>query len=334
MKKYLSSKQIIPEKIKKGDTVRFIASSRSLFILNKEIIKIANKHFKKIGLQITFGEHVDEIDDFSSSSIESRIKDLHDAFNDKCIKAIISIVGGSNCNQLLRYIDWDIIKNNPKIFCGFSDTTALTNAIYTKTGLITYSGPNYYSFGQKLIFYYNLEYFKKCLMSDHFFEIRPSNYWSDDEWCIDQDKKKKIKNEGFLVINEGVAEGIILGSNLCTFNLLQGTEYMPSLKNSILFIEDNYESLSYDVDRNLQSLIHLPDFNGVKGVVFGRFQKKSKITKKLLIKIVKSKKELQNIPVIANVDFGHTEPKITFPIGGTVCIEALKTNSKIKIIVH
>ena len=109
---------------------------------------------------------------------------------------------------------------------------------------------------------------------------------------------------------------------------------MPSLKNSILFLEDDETSKSYDFDRNLQSLIHLPDFGGVRGIVIGRFQKASKMTNDLLIQIVKTKKELDNIPVVANVDFGHADPKITFPIGGIAKINVDKSKSIIEIEKH
>ncbi len=137
-----------------------------------------------------------------------------------------------------------------------------------------------------------------------------------------------------MIINEDKASGIILGANLGTFNLLQGTEYLPSLKNSILFIEDDSESLTYHFDRDLQSLIHLPDFKQVKGIVIGRFQNASKITNELLIKIIKTKKELDHLPVIANVDFGHTSPMATFPVGGEARLEAKNGKIKLEIIKH
>ena len=111
-------------------------------------------------------------------------------------------------------------------------------------------------------------------MSNDQIEIKPSESWSDDQWYKDQDKRNLIKNDGWLVINEGKANGTIIGGNLCTFNLLQGTEYMPDLNNSILFLEDDYLSNPETFDRDLQSLIHLPDFNKVKGIVIGRFQNK------------------------------------------------------------
>lgn len=136
------------------------------------------------------------------------------------------------------------------------------------------------------------------------------------------------------MINEGNAEGTILGANLCTFNLLQGTEYIPSLDDSILFIEDDETSKSFDFDRNLQSLIHLPDFSEVKGIVIGRFQKASEMTNSLLTQIIKTKKELNNIPVLTNVDFGHTSPIISFPVGGTCKVEATKKSQSLRIIKH
>ncbi|VVA43939.1 putative carboxypeptidase YocD [Candidatus Roizmanbacteria bacterium] len=326
--------KIYPEKLKIDDEVRIIAPSRSMKILSEEIKNIANQRFFDLGLKFSFGKHVYETDEFNSTTIESRIEDLHNAFADRNVKGIITVIGGFNSNQLLKYIDWDLIKNNPKIFVGFSDITALNNAIFTKTGLVTYSGPHYSMFGQKLYFDYTLDYFQKCLMTDSPFEVKPSSSWSDDEWYLDQNKRELISNQGCLVINEGESEGTILGANLCTFNLLQGTEYFPDLRDSILFLEDDYETAPHTFDRDLQSLIHLPDFNKVRGLVIGRFQKKSNVTDNLLIKIIKTKKELDNIPVIANVDFGHSDPKITFPIGGEVKIVVKKNNAMAKIFRH
>ena len=224
-----------------------------------------------------------------------------------------------------EYIDWDIIKNNPKIFIGFSDTTALQNAIFAKTGLVTYSGPAWSTFGQKLHYDYTLDYFKKCLKTKDLIDIKPSENWTDDIWYKDQNNRVLIKNDGWLVINKGKASGTLLGANLCTFGLLRGTEYFPNLKDSILFLEDDEDgSHNKNFDRDLQSLIHQKSFKNVRGIVIGRFQNGSEVTNEKLIRIIKTKAELKNIPVIANVDFGHTSPIITFPIGGEVSMDANK----------
>ncbi len=322
-------KKIYPKKLQKGDEIRVIAPSCSISIISPVNREIANKRLEDLGFKVTFGKHVSEIDEFRSSLIKSRIVDLHRAFLDPKVKAVFVVIGGFNCNQLLKYINWDIIKNNPKIFIGYSDTTALQDAIFTKTGLVTYSGPAWSTFGQKLYFDYTLDYFKKCLMSDDAFTIKNSETWSDDLWYKNQDKRELVKNDGWLVINggkanRGKASGMILGANLCTLNLLQGTEYFPDMNNSILFLEDDSESRDVSFDRDLQSLIHQPSFKGVKGLVIGRFQNASNMTNEKLVKIIKSKIELKNIPIIANVDFGHTSPMITFPIGGEVSIDIKK----------
>ncbi|MFY9484692.1 MAG: S66 peptidase family protein [Patescibacteria group bacterium] len=325
---------MIPQKLKRGDTVAVIAPSRSLAMISQETQDIANQRFAELGLTLAFGKHVQERDEFESSNIESRIQDLHAAFTDSNIKAILTVIGGFNSNQLLRYINWDLLKDNPKIFCGYSDITVLNNAIFTKTGLVSYSGPHYSAFGEKLYLDYTLEYFKKCLMSDESFTIEPAKDWSDDFWWKNQDAREPIKNDGWLVINEGKASGTILGGNLCTLNLLQGTEYFPSLENSILFLEDDEESMPYHFDRDLQSIIHLPDFPKVKGLVIGRFQKASKMNSELLTKIIKTKKELDSIPVLAYVDFGHTSPMITFPIGGKLEMQASESSSILRVVKH
>lgn len=326
--------KIFPQKLKKGDEVRIIAPARSLSIIGAHSREIADKRFEEMGLKLTFGKHVMESDDFESSTIESRIEDLHAAFSDHKVKAIITVIGGFNSNQLLRYIDWNLIKNNPKIFCGYSDITVMNNAIYAKTGLINYNGPHYSSFGQKLYMDHTVEYFKKCLMEDEVYEIFPSDRWSDDMWFIDQDKRVLTDNPGYLIINNGRAEGTIIGGNVNTLNLLQGTEYFPDLSDSVLFIEDDAGTAPHIFDRDLQSLIHLPEFKGVRGIVIGRFQKESKINDELLKKIILTKKELNDLPIIANADFGHTDPKITFPIGGEVSILAENNQSKITVLRH
>lgn len=325
---------MIPPKLKEGDEIIVVSPSRSLAIISKDSRDIAVQRFNEMGLKVSFSKNSDEIDDFNSSKIASRIDDLDAAFLDKDVKAILTSIGGFNSNQLLRYIDYKKIKQNPKIICGFSDITALHNAIYAKTGLVSYYGPHFSSFGMKKGFDYTLEYFKKCLLDSKPINIAPSGEWSDDEWYKDQEKRNFIENKGYVTINEGEAKGTIIGGNLCTFNLLQGTEFMPCLKENILFIEDDCESKPQHFDRDLQSLIHQSGFEEVRGILIGRFQKESNMTNELLTKIIKSKKELRGIPVISNVDFGHTTPAITFPIGGRAEIVSSKDRIEIKITEH
>ncbi len=325
---------LVPKKLKRGDEIRIIAPSTSMGILSEELQKISLGRLTSLGFKVTFGGHIDEMNEFESSPISQRIEDLHAAFLDKNVKAVLTVIGGFNSNQLLRYIDFGVIRKNPKIFCGFSDITALQNAILKKSSLVGYSGPAYVTFGQKKGLEYTLEYFKKCVIEDKPFEVLPSPEFRDERWYKDQEHAHFIKNKGYYVINPGSGVGTIIGGNLCTLNLLQGTDCMPDLKNSIVFIEDDSESKPQNFDRDLQSLIMQEGFEKVQGLVIGRFQKASKMTREKLIRIIKTKKELKDIPVIADADFGHTTPMITFPIGGKVEIRADGINPSIKIIKH
>jgi muramoyltetrapeptide carboxypeptidase LdcA involved in peptidoglycan recycling len=328
-------KPITPKKLCPGDTIRVVSPASSLSMIAENSIGYAINKLNEMGLIVTFSEHAKESDLFVSSSIKSRVDDLHDAFEDDTIKAILTVIGGFNSNQLLGHIDYELIKDNPKIFCGYSDITALSNAIYAKTGLITYSGPHFSTFGMLKGIDYTVEYFNKCIFSEEPFEIVPSKEWSDDAWYLNQEERVFIPNDGPKIIQEGEAEGTSIGGNLCTLQLLHGTEYMPSLEDSIIFIEDDDltgEFFPNSFDRDLQSLIQQPTFEGVKGIIIGRAQKSVKITIEKLKYIIETKEELTHIPVISDVDFGHTTPHITLPIGGRISIKALDGKIVFKIL--
>jgi muramoyltetrapeptide carboxypeptidase LdcA involved in peptidoglycan recycling len=325
---------IIPPKLHAGDTVAVIAPSSSLGTIDLATRTIAEARLRALGLNIVFGKHAEEMDDFGSSSVQSRIADLHAMFSDPRITAVFAARGGWSANQLLRTVDWELVRRNPKIFCGFSNITILANAIYAKTGLVTYYGPGFSTFGQARHFDYTLEYVKKCLMTAEPFNIEASRAWSDDDWKANQECREQIENDGLVALNEGAAEGIIVGGCLTDVTMLQGTEYMPRLEEAILFLEDDSASSPRVFDRALQSLLLQPGCSGIRGMVLGRFQKESAMTAGLLEQIIRSKRELVDIPVIVQADFGHTDPKITFPIGGIARVEAGNGEVAIRIMDH
>lgn len=325
---------MLPPKLSPGDEIRVIAPAASLEIITPTLREIAMQQLARLGLRVSYATNSEELDEFGSSSIAGRVADIHEAFADPQVKGILSAIGGYNSNQILRYLDYDLMAANPKVLCGFSDITALSAAIYAKTGLVTYSGPHFSTFGMKKGLEYTLAYFQKCLMEKAPFAVEPAKHWSDDPWYRDQENRMFIPNEGYLVVNPGQAEGRLLGGNLCTLNLLQGSEYMPSLAGSILFLEDDDESKPLIFDRDLQSLIHLPDFAGVQGIVIGRFQHASEMSNEKFVKLIQSKPELARMPVVANADFGHTTPQFTFPIGGRGKLEASDGNVRFQIIEH
>jgi muramoyltetrapeptide carboxypeptidase len=136
------------------------------------------------------------------------------------------------------------------------------------------------------------------------------------------------------VLQEGEADGTIVGGNLCTLNLLQGTPFMPPLEGSVVFAEDDERVRPWDFDRNLVSLLQQPAFAGVRGLVIGRFQRATGMTRDLLAQVVASKPGPAGLPVIANVDFGHTTSIVTFPVGGTVEVRAEPSALRLTITSH
>lgn len=328
--------KIIPARLQAGDEIRVIAPARSIKIIGADSREIARQRFEQMGLKVSFGKNTtdDNCDLMASSPLEKRLEDLHEAFADPKVKAIFTIIGGANSNMLLPYIDYELIKKNPKIFCGFSDITALLNGIYAKTGLVTFSGPHFSSLGMKKGAEYTLENLWKMVMLSGKNEIKPSAEWSDDLWFINQDERNFIKNEGWSVLHSGKASGTIIGGNLGTFNLLLGTSFRPRFENpTILFIEDCFTSGgdAAAFERNLQALCYQEDFENVKAVVIGRFQKASEVSAEKLAYIVANQRKLKNLPVVANVDFGHTTPLMTFPVGGTAVLDTETRCLKVEV---
>lgn len=313
--------------------VRLIAPSMSLSENDKTKILKAEKYFKSLGYSLTVGKYIFDKDAyFGCSSIKNRVEDLMNAFLDKNVEIIVCADGGYNVNQILPYLDYKIIKQNPKIIIGYSDITALLIAIMKKTNLTTYYGPMLSGFSSNNE--YTLQYFEKILENKGVM-IHSSKEIYDYKKVNNKMEKATLKNGGMIPIQNGESFGKIIGGNLCTINLLQGTEYMPDLNNSILFLEDDADDFGNDVfllefDRNLESLLQLPNCK-IKGIVFGRFQLCSNMTVDKLKTIIKNKQKLKDVPIVYGADFGHTNPMFTIPIGAYCNLQVKNNDIEIKI---
>ncbi len=327
---------MIPDKLKLGDEVRIVAPARSASDISKVTLRRAQSTLESVGLRVTFSDNAFSQNQRGYPTDEEKVKDLEEAFTDSNVKCILAAIGGFNSNQLLNKINWQIIKDNPKVFGGFSDITILNHAILAKTGLITYAMPNFYCFGLPLESDYSLKYFQRCLLKDNpdSYEVQPTKRWYDFSWNNDESLPQLIwKNSGPRIIQGGSAIGTMIGGNLCSLNLLNGTEYFPKIKgNIILCIEDDsYDSIPETFERNVQSLMQQPYFHQVRAILIGRFQGKSQATEDVVGDIVLSKNISPNIPVIAGLDFGHTDPKFTYPVGGYCHIVAEDDSAKVVI---
>ncbi|MDH2426847.1 LD-carboxypeptidase [Sphaerisporangium sp. TRM90804] len=326
---------IFPRKLREGDVVRVVtpAASRAM-VMEHDHTGVIEARFDQLGLTLTYGDHIDERDAFDSSSVASRVADLHDAFADPSVAAILTVIGGYNCNELLPFLDWELIRANPKILCGYSDITALQNAVLARTGLVTYSGPHWSTFGMRDHFEPTLGWFSSVVFGTAPVSLTPATHWTDDPWFLDQDRREPIVNDGWWPIRPGTAEGRVVGGNLCTLNLLQGTPYMPSLDGALLIVEDDFESSPATFARDLTSLLQLPDAAGVRGLAVGRFQRASHMTRPLLEQIIETQPSLNGVPVLANIDVGHTQPSATFPIGGHARLTVTAPETTLTLLRH
>lgn len=288
-------------KLKINDEIRVICPSSSFKDSDSKVIDEVTTKLNNLGFKVTFGKYIYEKDDlYKTATIKKRVEDLHNAFLDKNVKLIICGTGGFNVNQILPYIDYELIKKNPKIICGFSDITALLLSIYSKTGIPVYLGPTFLKLNED----WTLNSFLNVVMKKNK-ELLKFPYLKN---C---NLKKEYK-------------GIVIGGNLCTMNLLQGTKYLRKKRNVILFIEDddNYKKGAFfrEFDRNLESLLQTNIYN-INAICFGKFEKSTKMTKEHIEKIVNTKKELLNIPIIYDVSIGHNKNIITIPIGRKITIK-------------
>jgi len=320
-----------PPLLKAGDAVMIIAPTGGVNYVAESTIQHAIKTLGILGLDVRFSKYCMEEMEFNQQSIENRVTDIHQAFCDPQIKGIFSLIGGMNSNQLLNAIDFDLIGNNPKVFCGYSDITVLQNAIYQKTGMVTFSGPHFQTLGIKKGNDYTIKMMQKALFERHDFILPPSPYWSDDPWYKDQENRNFRVNQGAMVLNAGTAQGILVGGNLSTFQLLCGTDFLPDAPDIVLFAEEDDIVDMEAFDRLLQSVTQNYK-NKIKAFLVGRFQDASAISPTEVRKFIDVNQYLRHVPVLSGLDFGHTLPMATIPIGAHVSIKAL--DDKSEVIIH
>ena len=327
---------MIPDKLQSGDDVRVIVPARSASDIDERVLDRAKVVLESLGLRVTFSKNAFSRGQRGCPTDDEKVEDLHEAFIDSNVKCVLAAIGGFNSNQLLDKINWRIIKANPKIFGGFSDITVLNHAILAKTDLITYAMPNFYCFGLLPESDYSVKYFQQCLFVDKPSEytIHPAKAWYDLPWDYDEKSLRSGQlNSGVNVIQPGIASGTVLGGNLCSLNLLNGTGYFPKVTGDVVLCieDDSYDSIPETFERNVQSLMQQSYFRQVRAILIGRFQGKSQATEDVVGDIILSKNINPSIPIIAGLDFGHTDPKFTYPVGGYCHIVAEDDSAKVVI---
>ncbi len=328
-------KLIIPDRLKIGDTVATVSLSWGGAGDEKLLYryKTGKKRLEEMGLNVVEMDSTLKGSEYVYNHPEKRAKDLMNAFKDPEIKAIISCIGGDDSIRLLPYIDYEVIRNNPKIFIGYSDTT-ITHLIMYKAGVRSYYGPSILGeFGENIeIFPYTLEYISQIFFEgDSLGFIKPAEFWSGEriEWLYENRNFTKLmqKNTGYEVLQgEGIVEGHLLGGCVDVLEMAKGTEIWPDINEfdgAILFLETSEETMSPD---NL--LYSLRNYGAQKilqrlnGILFGKpYQNKYYEEYKDVIRKVLKEYKLETLPVMYNLSFGHNQPMHIIPYGAVARLD-------------
>lgn len=307
------------KKLKRGSTIGVCSPSFNGKKHYKKRYKRGILYLKDKGFNILEIDNSQNQNDLTNiSDISQRVKELNFMFsNSDCV---ITSIGGYNSNSLLPYIDYNIIKEKKPIFIGFSDTTAISLAIYAKTGIPTFMSQSIInSFGEFPPYNQkNFKYFEDILINDYnvYNYIMPS-IWTDDWINWETFERDKInKSNEWIVLNNGKAEGKIIAGNLDTIIGIIGTPYMPKIpKGTILVLDEVIESFER-FERNLTTLKLHGVFKKISGLIISKFEQLEKYgniddIKKILLATL----ENINIPILLEFDCGHTHPSFILPIG-------------------
>ena len=256
------------------------------------------------GFKIEFGKYVfDNSLGYGTSAIK-KAEDINNMFKNPEIKAIFCASGGANSNSTFEYLDYETIKNNPKILCGFSDSTSITNMITAKTGLVTFNGPTF-----KALTSWDTEYGYKQVMKRF----------------VEGKLELSESGEEFVTIKEGIAEGELIGGNLnLTTNMVCG-KYSLDFKDKILFIEELvFESDPTMVSNYLYKMKQNNVFKQIKGLWIGNYEGKIPL-EKIVLDVLED--EQITFPIIKSNNFGHIDKKQVIPVGIKAKID---TKEKVK----
>lgn len=298
--------KILPKTLKVGDTIGVVAPSNPIIDENIEEMERARKIIEEKGFKVKYSKNLFSNTNGYSASAKEKAEDINSMFEDKEVKMIWCAKGGENSNSVFDYLDYEMIKKNPKIICGFSDITSITNIISAKTGLVTFSGTNF-----KTIATDETDYSLKQIL----------NRFVDNKLELGE------KEDKYVTIHEGTGEGELIGGNLSlTRGLVEG-KYKIDFEDKILFLEElGFETGPALASNYLYYMKQNGVFDKIKGLWIGNYEHESNISlEKIVLDVLDNE---YDFPIIKSNNFGHIDTKTVIPIGTKVKID---TSKEIKI---
>ncbi len=294
---------VIPAKLNSGDTIGIVAPSDPVSPEFDGRLQAGVDLLESMGFRVRLGQYLHSQALGFTASAQEKAADINAMFGDSDVKAIICAQGGDSANASLNLLDWGLIGRNPKIFLGLSDITVLLNAIYAKTGLVTFHGNDIlWGFGYDPT-PYEVDEFRRFLIDGKIGAI-PSN------------RSRKT-------VRSGKADGILLGGNIRCLLKLAGTSYWPDFTGSILFLEAYIISPS-GCHTAFHQLKQMGVFDQINGVIIGyidSMQKDSGIGP-FMEEILREVTADYDFPILKINDFGHNCPNTILPVGGEARMDA------------
>ena len=294
-------KRILPRRLQPGDTIGMITPGS--YISDESLEKAVNNALK-LGFKVKMGKHIRAQNGFNAGTDQQRLDDLHLMFSDDSVAGIWCARGGYGCSRLLPAIDYKLIAKKPKALIGYSDITALLNAIYQKTGLVGFHGP----VGASELTEYTEAQFRAVVMDGKAPYAIPLS-------AANQEKEEEAYHT--YSIKAGKAKGMLIGGNLSLLAALAGTEYLPSAQGKLVFMEDIGEK-PYRIDRMLTQLRQAWGLERAAGLAMGIYadcQPKEGELSLSLEETIRDRTEGLGIPAIYGLSFGHIDDQCTLPVG-------------------
>ena len=300
-------KAVKPKRLAEGDTVALVLPASAVF--EREDVMVAKEQLELLGFKVVLGDHAFDRHGYFAGRDRDRADDLNRMFADDRVHGIVCYTGGWGSPRVLPYLDYELIARKPKVLIGYSDITALLNAIHQRTGLITFHGP----VGGSTFDPYTIENFKKVVMSP----AAPGVLAPPAKKPTDLvDRTNRV-----LRISPGQATGRLAGGNLTLVAALMGTPYEVDTRGAILFLEDIREEL-YRVDRMLTQLALGGKFDQAAGIVFGRCTDCRYTGPSFSLEdILRDRFTNLGKPVISGLAIGHIEQKLTIPVGALATLD-------------
>lgn len=313
-----------PARLRRGETIGIVSPSWYGGEPFAHRIARGVAHLEALGFRVMIAPHALNTAGYISDTPQHRADDLHALFADPQVRAIIATIGGDHACHLLPLLDWDLIRANPKIFLGFSDLTVLNVAIWTMTGLVTFNGPTLMTDWAEypaMPEYSETYALRAITRAEPIGVIEPAPWWTDEflDWETKADlarPRQQHPSPGWTWLRGGTAEGRLIGGCLESLQHLRGTRYWPSCEGAILFLETSEERPSPEkVDSLLMDYENMGILAQIGGLLMARPYGYSAEERAQLHEVILARTEQFAFPVIADMDFGHTTPIFTLPIG-------------------